>query len=81
MHIATIASIASYEKGQLPMAARGFPSPALDRGSGEYYGFALFIFATVLFVLWILWALLPDSALEKLGVGWYPNRCVSSNAA
>ncbi|KDN53217.1 CIA30-domain-containing protein [Tilletiaria anomala UBC 951] len=46
----------------------------VDRTSGEYYGFALFIFATVMWALWCLWALLPDSALKWLGVEWYPNR-------
>lgn len=48
-----------------------------DTSSGEYYGFALFIFATVAFFLWILWALTPDSILQKIGIDWYPNRYVS----
>ncbi|KAN0064482.1 hypothetical protein ACQY0O_002108 [Thecaphora frezii] len=48
--------------------------------SGEYYGFTLFVFATVLYVLWIVWGLTPDWALQKLGVTWYPNRCVDGAA-
>ncbi|EST08465.1 PIG-P [Kalmanozyma brasiliensis GHG001] len=44
------------------------------RSTGEYYGFALFIFATVLWVGWIGWALTPDEVLESVGIAWYPNR-------
>ncbi|EPQ29240.1 uncharacterized protein PFL1_02995 [Pseudozyma flocculosa PF-1] len=48
--------------------------------SGEYYGFALFIFATVLYLVWTVWGLTPDWALQKVGVAWYPNRCVDAGA-
>ncbi|PWZ02159.1 CIA30-domain-containing protein [Testicularia cyperi] len=44
------------------------------RTSSEYYGFALFIFATLLWILWVVWALTPDAILESIGIGWYPNR-------
>ena len=59
----------SAEKGGSGELAR----PA-ERSSGEYFGFALFIIATVLWITWCLWALLPDSALKSLGIVWYPNR-------
>lgn len=42
--------------------------------SNEYYGFALFIFATVLWIGWIGWALTPDEVLQSVGIAWYPNR-------
>ena len=42
--------------------------------SGEYYGFALFIFSTVLWIVWLAWALTPDEILENVGIAWYPNR-------
>lgn len=45
-----------------------------ERSSGEYYGFALFIFSTVLWIGWIAWALTPDEVLQKVGIAWYPNR-------
>lgn len=45
-----------------------------QRSSGEYYGFALFIFSTVLWIGWIAWALTPDEVLRKVGIAWYPNR-------
>lgn len=48
--------------------------------SGEYYGFALFIFATVAMILWTLWAVTPDRLLRKLGIDWYPNRYVSAES-
>ena len=47
---------------------------AENRSTGEYYGFALFIFATVLWIGWIGWALTPDAVLQSIGVAWYPNR-------
>ncbi|CBQ72397.1 conserved hypothetical protein [Sporisorium reilianum SRZ2] len=50
------------------------PRTPLARSTGEYYGFALFIFATVLWVGWIAWALTPDEMLQRLGVAWYPSR-------
>lgn len=39
-------------------------------------GFALYLFATIAFLLWILWAVTPDVWLNKMGVQWYPDRCV-----
>ncbi|GAC71321.1 FOG: RRM domain [Moesziomyces antarcticus T-34] len=54
--------------------AEGAPVARTTPSSGEYYGFALFIFATVLWIGWVLWALLPDSVLLAMGITWYPNR-------
>lgn len=53
-----------------------YVSPPSVSGSGEYYGFALFIVATVVMVLWVLWALVPDKLLHQMGIDWYPNRYV-----
>lgn len=54
------------------------PAPPSDaaplRPTREYYGFALFIVATLLWLGWIAWALTPDAVLQSLGVAWYPNR-------
>ncbi|SNX84706.1 uncharacterized protein MEPE_03415 [Melanopsichium pennsylvanicum] len=49
-------------------------TPVKDRSTGEYYGFALFVFSTVLWIGWIAWALTPDEWLESVGIAWYPNR-------
>ncbi|UZJ51334.1 hypothetical protein CBS101457_000654 [Exobasidium rhododendri] len=51
-----------------------YVSPPDVSGPGEYYGFALFIVATLVMVLWVLWALVPDRILHQFGIDWYPNR-------
>lgn len=63
------------KRGLGPEESASTVGPARRR-SGEYYGFALFILATVLYVVWMIWGLTPDWLLRKVGVGWYPNRCV-----
>lgn len=61
--------------GIFPSAPTSSAASAPVKGrSGEYYGFALFIFSTVLWIGWIGWALTPDEVLESIGVAWYPNR-------
>ncbi|KAI0828685.1 PIG-P-domain-containing protein [Trametes gibbosa] len=40
----------------------------------EFYGFVAWASTYLLFVLYLLWALLPDRAILALGVSWYPNR-------
>ncbi|KAI0735606.1 PIG-P-domain-containing protein, partial [Earliella scabrosa] len=53
------------------------PYPPLDpaetqsrRCAPEFYGFV----ASLLSVLYLLWAFLPDACILALGVTWYPNR-------
>jgi hypothetical protein len=65
------------ERGFVEVDSSYISSPEVS-GSGEYYGFALFIVATVIMVLWMLWALVPDTVLQSIGIDWYPNRYVSS---
>ncbi|KXN86524.1 Phosphatidylinositol N-acetylglucosaminyltransferase subunit P [Leucoagaricus sp. SymC.cos] len=40
----------------------------------EFYGFVAWASTSVLFVVYILWALLPDEWIVAMGVEWYPNR-------
>ncbi|KAL9710366.1 hypothetical protein Ac2012v2_006667 [Leucoagaricus gongylophorus] len=40
----------------------------------EFYGFVVWASTSFLFVLYILWALLPDSWIMAMGINWYPNR-------
>jgi phosphatidylinositol glycan class P protein len=40
----------------------------------EFYGFVAWTSTSVLFVLYVLWALLPDEYIVWLGVEWYPSR-------
>lgn len=57
------------------------PPANASSGSGEFYGFALFILATLVLVGWCLWALTPDRILKQIGIDYYPNRCVSVSAS
>ncbi|RPD61462.1 PIG-P-domain-containing protein, partial [Lentinus tigrinus ALCF2SS1-6] len=40
----------------------------------EFYGFVAWTSTYLLFVLYLLWAFLPDERILALGVSWYPNR-------
>ncbi|OJA20221.1 hypothetical protein AZE42_02132 [Rhizopogon vesiculosus] len=40
----------------------------------EFYGFVAWTSTTIVFVLHLLWALLPDQYIIWLGVKWYPSR-------
>lgn len=42
----------------------------------EFYGFVAWTCTYLLFVLYLIWTLLPDEAILWLGVDWYPNRLV-----
>ncbi|KZV72734.1 PIG-P-domain-containing protein [Peniophora sp. CONT] len=51
------------------------PLPEAERDrSAEFYGFVALSLTYLLFVIYLAWALLPDSALEALGVAYYPSR-------
>jgi len=40
----------------------------------EIYGFVAYTSTSVLFILYVLWALLPDSWILATGIDWYPSR-------
>ncbi|KAG2154181.1 PIG-P-domain-containing protein [Suillus bovinus] len=40
----------------------------------EFYGFVAWTSTSVVFVFYVLWALLPDEYIVWLGVKWYPSR-------
>lgn len=42
----------------------------------EFYGFVAWTSTSFLFVVYVLWALLPDEYIVRAGVEWYPNRRV-----
>ncbi len=52
------------------------PPPEARSRAPEFYGFVAWTATYLLFVLYLLWAFLPDDAILALGVTWYPNRCV-----
>ncbi len=52
------------------------PQPEEQRSRApEFYGFVAWTSTYLLFVLYVLWALLPDAWIVWVGVTWYPNRC------
>jgi phosphatidylinositol N-acetylglucosaminyltransferase subunit P len=42
--------------------------------SVEVYGFAGWIASAVAFVAFLLWAVLPESALHAMGITYYPSK-------
>lgn len=40
----------------------------------EYYGFVLYLFSSLTFLIWLLWSYLPAPFLHVLGIYYYPNR-------
>jgi hypothetical protein len=40
----------------------------------EYYGFVLYLFSSLAFLLYLLWSYLPAPLLHALGIYYYPNR-------
>ncbi|PIA17343.1 PIG-P-domain-containing protein [Coemansia reversa NRRL 1564] len=40
----------------------------------EYYGFVVYLVSLAAFVVYLLWAYLPDQALEAAGITYYPDR-------
>jgi phosphatidylinositol glycan class P protein len=50
------------------------PRPPAKSRAPEFYGFVAWASTSVLFFVYILWALFPDEWIKALGVEWYPNR-------
>ncbi|KAL4067044.1 PIG-P [Scleroderma yunnanense] len=40
----------------------------------EFYGFVAWTSTSLAFVIFVLWAVLPDEQLRYLDITWYPNR-------
>jgi len=40
----------------------------------EYYGFVLYLFSSLVFLMYLLWSYLPSPFLHALGIYYYPNR-------
>lgn len=54
-----------------PLAAYPLPPPSR---AAEFYGFAALTGTSILFILYHLWALLPDEVIKYIGIDWYPSR-------
>jgi hypothetical protein len=40
----------------------------------EYYGFVLYLFSSLAFLIYLLWSYMPSPFLHALGIYYYPNR-------
>ncbi|KAI0872645.1 PIG-P-domain-containing protein [Hypoxylon argillaceum] len=40
----------------------------------EYYGFVVYLFSSLTFLIYLLWAYIPSPFLHALGIDYYPNR-------
>ena len=61
-----------------PTAPHHWPPESEERRSRapEFYGFVAWTSTYLLFVLYILWAILPEHYIERIGIIWYPSRYV-----
>ena len=65
-----------------PLTRKTLSSPTklrpTTRASGgrapEFYGFVAWLVTLLSYVLFLLWALLPDKVIHVLGIHWYPAR-------
>jgi hypothetical protein len=49
-------------------------TPFLETGSGEFYGFVLYLLSTLAFVGYLVWAYLPETILHQIGITYYCSR-------
>jgi len=65
-----------------PLTHKTLSSPTklkpATRASGgrapEFYGFVAWLITLLSYVLFLLWALLPDKVIHAIGIHWYPAR-------
>ncbi|KAG9009780.1 hypothetical protein FRB94_011473 [Tulasnella sp. JGI-2019a] len=59
-----------------PLAAfPSIPTPATGGGRPqEFYGFVAWMATSLAWILFLLWAFLPDTWIQAVGIYWYPNR-------
>ncbi|KAJ7100011.1 PIG-P-domain-containing protein [Mycena belliarum] len=50
------------------------PAPEHRSRAPEFYGFVAWTSTAFLYVVYLLWALLPDACIQRLGIAWYPSR-------
>lgn len=54
------------------------PPPEFRSRAPEFYGFVAWTSTSLGFVIYVLWALLPDDIILLTGISWYPNRLAKS---
>ncbi|RYP71388.1 hypothetical protein DL770_008136 [Monosporascus sp. CRB-9-2] len=63
----TTPEVSDDELGPVPRASPKVPTY-------EYYGFVLYLFSSLAFLIYLLWSYLPSPFLHALGIYYYPNR-------
>jgi len=56
-----------------PRAHRRPSAPHRSRAP-EFYGFVAWTSTSLAFVLYVLWAVVPDEYIQCVGIDWYPSR-------
>ncbi|KAJ1733352.1 hypothetical protein LPJ61_001601 [Coemansia biformis] len=57
-----------------PSSAASGAAVAASMPTHEYYGFVVYLVSLATFAVYLLWAYLPDQALEAAGITYYPDR-------
>jgi hypothetical protein len=63
-----VSPVATYPPSDIP------EDDSTTGSAPEFYGFVAWLATAILWVVYILWALLPDSIIRGMGITWYPNR-------
>ncbi|KAG8826424.1 hypothetical protein FRC17_008258 [Serendipita sp. 399] len=40
----------------------------------EFYGFVAWLITLLVYIAYVLWAILPDQVIQSVGIAWYPAR-------
>lgn len=65
---------ASEDDGALHAHEHTPPTTPAQVPTYEYYGFVLYLFSSLVFLVYLLWSYLPSPFLHALGIYYYPNR-------
>ncbi|KAJ2783281.1 hypothetical protein H4R18_001800 [Coemansia javaensis] len=68
------AASASEPPPSLPESSAADAPAATSTPTFEYYGFVVYLVSLAAFAVYLLWAYLPDQALEAVGITYYPDR-------
>ncbi|KAJ2623828.1 hypothetical protein GGI26_002066 [Coemansia sp. RSA 1358] len=70
----SVAMAAQYPAPMSVEASAAEYEPIAKTPTFEYYGFVVYMVSMAAFVVYLVWAYLPDSALEAMGITYYPDR-------
>ena len=62
------------ESPVVPLASFPPRAPTHTGRAPEFYGFVAWVTTSIAWVLFLLWALIPDEWIHWTGIHWYPSR-------